>query len=358
VTVTTPPAITRHSVLNPDGTLVKGAKPNMGDQLLLDMLRWMLMSRVYDERAIALQRQGKYGVFSPALGQEASIVGSAMALDPARDWIVPQYRELMAIVRHGYPLERVAAAGMGRITEATRIPDGVNVLPSQVALAAQLPHATGLAWGLKLQKKDSVVMTYVGDGGSSEGDFHEALNLAGVMRAPVVFFLQNNQWAISTPRRRQTATPSFALRAAGYGFPGVEVDGNDVLAVYGVAAEAVQRARAGDGPTLIESVTYRMSFHNTTDNPSLYEDPAERDEARRRDPIDRVTKHLTRRGMWSEERDRETRASVQAEIEIALERAATFPPPGPSDLFENVYAERPERLRKQRAELLGEGPES
>ena len=182
----------RRSVLKEDGKLRNGAKSSMTDAALIEALRWMLTSRTYDERATALQRQGLYGVFSPAAGQEASVVGSAMALDPARDWIVPQYRELIALVRHGYPLERLAAIGMGRITQATRIPDGVNVLPTQVALAAQLPHAVGLAWGLKLQKKDSVVMTYVGDGGSSEGDFHEALNLAGVQQAPVVFVLQNN----------------------------------------------------------------------------------------------------------------------------------------------------------------------
>src|SRR5258708_14826742 len=345
--------ITKHSVLSADGTLVKGAKHKVGDELLLEMLRWMLMSRTYDERATALQREGKYGVFSPARGQGGSVVGSAMALDPARGWTVPQYRELMAVVRHGYPLERVAAEGMGEISDASRIHYDVNVLPNQVALAAQLQHATGLAWGLKLQKKDSVVMTYVGDGGSSEGDFHEALNLAGVMRAPVVFFLQNNQWAISTPSRRQTATPSFALRAAGYGFPGISVDGNDVLAVYEVATEAVKRARAGDGPTLIESLPYRMTFHNTTDTPSLYEDPKEREEAQRRDPIERVIKHLTRRGLWSEEHYQETRASVRAEIDAALERAATYPPAAPSQVFEHVYAELPERLRRQRAELLG-----
>ena len=323
----------------------------MTDDTLLEALRWMLMSRAYDERAIALQRQGLYGVFSPGLGQEASIVGSAMALDPARDWIVPQYRELVAMVRHGYPLERIAGNGVGRITEATRIPDGVNVLPTQVALAAQLPHATGLAWGLKLQKKDSVVMAYVGDGGSSEGDFHEALNLAGVQRAPVVFFLQNNQWAISTPRRIQTATPSFALRAAGYGFPGVEVDGNDVLAVHAVAHEAVGRARTGEGPTLIESVTYRMSFHNTTDNPSLYEDPKDRAEAARRDPIDRVVKYLTSKGLWSQERDLEVRGSVRAEIDAAFQRAAAFPAMVPSDLFEHVYAAPTLRMLGQRDEV-------
>src|SRR5260370_239683 len=182
----------RLSILTPDGTLVDGAKPSMTDTALIEALRWMLMSRIYDERATGLQRQGLYGVFSPALGQEASVVGSTMALDPARDWIVPQYRELVALVRHGYPLERLAAMGMGRVTEAARIPDAVNVLPNQVALATQLPHATGLAWGLKLQKKDSVVMTYVGDGGSSEVDFHEGLNLSGVPRSPVVLFLSDN----------------------------------------------------------------------------------------------------------------------------------------------------------------------
>jgi pyruvate dehydrogenase E1 component alpha subunit len=348
----------RLSILTADGKLVDGAKPSMTDTALIEALRWMLMSRIYDERATALQRQGLYGVFSPALGQEASVVGSTLALDPARDWIVPQYRELVALVRHGYPLERLAAIGMGRVTEAARIPDGVNVLPNQVALATQLPHAAGLAWGLKLQKKDSVVMTYVGDGGSSEGDFHEGLNLAGVQRAPVVFFLSNNQWAISTPRRVQSATPSFALRAAGYGFPGVEVDGNDVLAVYSAAREAVERARAGEGPTLIESVTYRMSFHNTTDNPSLYEDPKQRDDASRRDPIDRVVRYLTLRGLWDEERDRETRASVRAEVDAALEKAAAFPVVTPNQLFDHIYSELPERLRRQREELSSDGSQA
>jgi pyruvate dehydrogenase E1 component alpha subunit len=324
----------------------------MSDAMLVEALRWMLMSRAYDERAIAMQRQGLYGVFSPALGQEASVVGSSIALDPARDWIVPQYRELMAVARHGYPLERLAAIGMGRSTSATRIPEGVHVLPTQVALAAQLPHAAGLAWGLKLQKKDAVVMTYVGDGGSSEGDFHEALNLAGIQRAPVVFFLQNNQWAISTPRRMQTATSSFALRAAGYGFPGVEVDGNDVLAVYEVASDAVERARSGGGPTLIESVTYRMSFHNTTDNPSLYENPTEREEARLRDPIDRVVKYLRHKGLWDEATDSQTRAGVRAQIEEAFERAIGFPAVTPADLFTHVYSEQPPHLQRQRDELL------
>ena len=342
-------------MLRPDGSLVPGARPMMDEELVLEAARWMLLSRLYDQRATTLQRQGAYGVFSPTLGQEASVIGSAMALDPARDWIVPQYRELMAVVHHGYPLERIAATHMGRSTEATRIPEGVNVLPTQIALAAQLPHAVGLAWGLKLQGRDSVVMAYIGEGGSSEGDFHEALNLAGVRRAPVVFFMQNNQWAISTSRSVQSATTSFALRAAGYGFTGVEVDGNDLLAVYEVSVEAVKRARSGAGPTLIESITYRMGFHNTTDNPALYEDPALRQDAQERDPIERVTKYLASLGMWNQEREVETTASVRQEIDAAIEKALTFPAVEPGHLFENVYAQPPERLLRQRSTLSVEG---
>ena len=322
---------------------------------LLEALRWMLLSRAYDECATLLQRQGRYGVFAPAHGQEAAVVGSAMALDPTRDWIVPQYRELVAVVHHGYPLERIVAAFMGRGSAATRIPDGVNVLPTQIALAAQLPHATGLAWGLKLQGKDAVVMAYFGEGGSSEGDFHEALNLAGVQAAPVVFFLQNNQWAISTPRRLQSATHSFALRAQGYGFPGIEVDGNDILAVYEVVSTAVARARGGGGPTLIEAVTYRMSFHNTSDDPSRYEDPREHEEARLRDPIDRLVKYLAARGAWNHDREDQMRTSVQAELDLAFANAASYPLPTPGQLFDHVYEEVPTRVSRQRVEVEGQG---
>jgi len=342
----------RRAILQPDGELVKGAQPSMDEEFLLEALRWMLLSRLYDEKVIGLQRQGKFGVYSPGLGQEAAIVGSAMALDPERDWIVPQYRELMAYVHHGYPLEKITATFMGKTTEATRIPDGVNVLPTQVALAAQLPQATGLAWGLKLQGKDAVVMAYIGEGGSSEGDFHEGLNLAGVQRCPIVFFMQNNQWAISTPRRRQSATSSFSLRAAGYGFPGVEVDGNDIFAVYEAAVAAVKRARAGEGPTLIEAVTYRMGFHNTTDNPSRYEDPEERAEAAGRDPIERVVKYLTALGLWNADRDQQIRSEVHAEVERAVEAAHQEPGVTPEMLFNNVYDRPPERVRRQRAEFL------
>jgi len=319
----------RHSVLLPDGTLAVGARPRMEEEFLLEALRWMMKSRLYDNRVIALQRQGQFGVYSPGTGQEASIIGSAMCVDPARDWIVPQYRELMATVHHGLPLEVISAQYLGKIGPA-RIPDGVNVLPTQVSIAAQLPHATGLAWGLRLRGEDAVVLTYIGEGGSSEGDFHEALNLAGVTNAPVVFFMQNNQWAISTSRRVQSATSSFALRAGGYGF--------------------------GDGPTLIEAVTYRMSFHNTTDNPSRYRDPEEYEEARRRDPIERVQKYLTGLGLWDQRREASVTEELRSEIDAALEAAFAAPLPTARDLFDNIYEHPPERVVRQRAQLLDGQP--
>jgi pyruvate dehydrogenase E1 component alpha subunit len=341
----------RHSVLAPDGTRVAGVKSRMEEEFLLEALRWMMKSRLYDNRVIALQRQGKFGVYSPGMGQEASIVGSAMAVDPARDWMVPQYRELMATVHHGLPLEVISAQYLGKIGPA-RIPEGVKVLPTQVSIAAQLPHATGLAWGLRLRGEDAVVLTYIGEGGSSEGDFHEALNLAGVTRAPVIFFMQNNQWAISTSRRVQSATASFASRAAGYGFEGIEVDGNDVMAVYDVVVSAVEKARKGDGPTLIEAVTYRMSFHNTTDNPSRYRDPEEYEEARRRDPIERVQKYLAGLGLWDQDREANLTEELRTEIDTALEAAFKAPLPTPSDLFDNIYEHPPDRVVRQRAQLL------
>ena len=341
------------SVLDSNGRLVKKASPTMTDDQLLEALRWMLTGRAYDERAGILQRQGRFGVFSPALGQEATVVAASMAVDPSRDWIVPQYREVMAVVRHGYPLEMVAANSMGRGSDATRIPAGVNVLPNQIAVSAQLPQAVGLAWGLKLQGKDSVVLTFVGDGGSSEGDFHEGLNLAGVVKAPVVFIVHNNQWAISTPRRVQSAAPSFAMRAAGYGFAGHEVDGNDVMAVYGSVSEAVELARGGGGPTLIEAITYRMGFHNSSDNPTRYEDARAHDEAAGRDPIERVLKYVTSRRLLDRHKELVLREEVVAEVDRALVAAESFPLPQASDLFEHVFAAPPERLRRQRADQAG-----
>lgn len=339
------------SLLRPDGTLVDGAVPTMDDGEVLSALRLMMLSRAFDEKGFSLQRQGRLGTFSPVRGQEASVVGSACAIDPSRDWVVPQYRELPALLRQGLPLMDFIRYFMGNPAGA-RIPDDVRLLPIQIAIAAQLPHAVGLAWGLRLQRSGGVVLVYFGDGASSEGDFHEACNLAGVVKAPVVFFLQNNGWAISTSRLRQTAARTFAERAPGYGFPGIVVDGNDLFAVHAATSAAVERARSGEGPTLIESQTYRLGAHNTADDPSRYVTSEELHRREPLDPIARVQRYLSQRGRWSEDIAEAYQADVRAEIQQALDAASAASPPAPEMLFEDVFAETPARLAAQRDERL------
>lgn len=319
----------------------------MSDEAVLEAYEWMLLARTFDARATSLQRQGRFGTFSSVRGQEASVVGAASALDPARDWLAPQYRELPALLRHGLPLESFALYFMGH-PRGCVIPDDVNVLPIQISLAAQLPQAVGLAWGLKQQGSDGVVTTFVGDGASSEGDFHESLNLAGVVKAPVVFFLQNNGWAISTPRNRQSAARTFADRAAGYGIHGAYVDGNDLFAVHAAVAEAVQRARAGDGPTLIESLTWRAGAHNTADDPTRYVTDDDHAAWAGTDPMERVEAFARSNGLLDDAGRDEIQARCSAEVERAVTAAQAVPPATTDALFEHVYAEPFARLIHQR----------
>jgi pyruvate dehydrogenase E1 component alpha subunit len=342
------------SLLAPDGTVAGGHVPALDDDALLSAWRAMLRSRAIDERFFSLQRQGRLGTFSPVNGEEAAVVGSAWALDPARDWVVPQYRELPAMLRQGYTLQGALRYFTGRPAGNFMAP-GVNVLPFQISLAAQIPHAVGLAWGLRHQGSDAVVMVYFGDGASSEGDAHEALNLAGVRRAPVVFVLKNNGWAISTPVHKQTAASSFAARGAGYGMPGELVDGNDLFAMHDACSRAVARARAGEGPTLIEARTYRMGPHNTSDDPTRYVDPALLEERRAADPIVRFRRYLLGRGLVDEASEAELTAALRAEIDAAVVEIESQPPPGPEGIFEHVYARPPRRVADQRRAAAGEG---
>jgi pyruvate dehydrogenase E1 component alpha subunit len=348
----TPAVLEPWQVLAPDGTLAAGHEPSLDGDGLLAAFRLMLLSRQVDERAFSLQRQGRLGTFSQASGQEAAVVGSAMALDPARDWVVPQYRELAAMIRQGYPLVQWFLYFKGD-PRGNGIPEGVNLLPFQISLAAQIPQAVGLAWGLRHQGTDGVALTYFGDGASSEGDAHEAMNLAGVRRAPVVFFLQNNGWAISTPVRRQTATSSFALRAPGYGFPGVLVDGNDLLAVHEATRWAVERARAGEGPTLIEARTYRLGAHNTADDPTRYVPPEELEQRRALEPLARVRVLLQARGLLDEAGEAALTAELVEEVNDAFAQAEALVEGagGAEGVFDHVYENAPQRVANQREAL-------
>lgn len=339
-------------VLRPDGSLEEGAEAPLDDATAREALRLMMLSRALDERAIKMNRLGQLGVYGPVLGQEASVVGSHFAIDPAVDWLVPAYREQPAMLRQGYPLANLLAAYMGRLS-AVRVPDGVRMLPRQQSVGTQLPHAAGLAWGQKVLGTGAVVLTYVGEGASSEGDFHEACNLAGVTGAPLVVVVQNNGWAISTPSSRQTAAESIAARAAGYGIAGAVVDGNDLFAVYAATAEAVGRARGGGGATLIESRTFRLGFHNTTDNPGRYRDREVEAAARELDPVRRVQTYLAARGAFDEATRTAWEAEVAAEVDAAVGQVDAFPRPGVEDVFEHAYADLPPRVRRQRDEMRG-----
>ena len=333
----------RHGVLH-------GRSP-MSEAQVTETLRLMLLSRMLDERLIKLQRMGRVGLYGPVHGQEAAVIGPAMALDRQRDWIVPASREQPAMLLHGLPLVNLFAAYMGRIEHAA-IPPGVNLLPRQQAIGAQLPLAVGLAWALKLRRIKGVVMVYFGEGASSEGDFHEACNLAGVMRVPLIFVLINNQYAISTPTYKQTAARNLASRAEGYGFPGIAVDGNDVLAVYAASIEAVDRALSGEGPTLIECRTYRVGFHNTSDNPKDYRDDAEVNAAIERDPIERIRRFATKASWWSTQHEAEALARIRDEIDDAQRSAEELPRPGAASIFDHVYESPLPRMLKQRTEIL------
>ena len=337
-------------LLDVDGTLAPGYEPPLSEAELLEAFRLMLLTRATNDRGVSLQRQGRLGTIASARGQEAAMVGSVWPLDPGRDWLVPQYRELPSLLRMGMPLDRFLLYYRGHPL-GSEPPPGVNVLPIQIALAAQLPHAVGLAWGLRQQGSDAVVLTYFGEGAASEGDAHEAINLAGVRRAPVVFLLQNNGWAISTPAAKQTAAASLAARATGYGIAGELVDGNDLFAVYEASRRAVKRARAGEGPTLIEALTYRLGPHNTTDDEKRYVDPDEFAAWEPRDPLRRLRVYLESRELLGEGEEAAIGEEIAAEIATAVESMEAQAETSPSQLFEQVYAEPTPRLRRQMSAL-------
>jgi pyruvate dehydrogenase E1 component alpha subunit len=326
---------------------------SMPDALELEAFKLMRLSRAVDRMAVGLQRQGVFGTFGEARGQEATLAGAAVALDPSRDWIVPQYRELPALVRHGVPLELLFLM-YTYDPRGFAVPPGVNALCNQVSIAAQLPHAVGLAWGLRLRATGGVVLAFVGDGGSSQGDFFESCNLAGVVKAPVVFLVQNNNWAISTPFAKQTAARSVADRAAGFGIPGVSVDGNDLEAVYTAVSAAVAHAREGGGPSLIEARTYRLGAHNTNDDPSLYRDSEQHAAREAADPLPVVERVLRERGLWSDDDQSADDAQINERLDRALAWAQQHPEPTVDQVFDHVYADPPDRLVRQRAQWHAE----
>jgi len=330
--------------LDQDGELLEDQP--MSDEMALDGYRVMLRGRRFDERCVSLQRQGRMVTLAPGIGQEAATVGAAMALNQKTDWFVPQYRELAGQLWHGYPLRLAFLWHVGHPI-AFQMPAGLNMLPFQAAIAGQLPQAVGLAWGLKMKRDPGVVLAIFGDGGTSQGDFHEAANLAGVMKAPVIFLCQNNGWAISTTIQQQTASETLAQKAIAYGFPGVQCDGNDLFAVYATVRDAVRRARDGEGPTLVEALTYRLGLHTTADDPTRYEPREMHDAWVDRDPLRRMQLHLMSRGVVDRPALDRIEEEVKEELRVAWDEAQQEPAPDPRFYFAQVDGEPSARLALQ-----------
>jgi pyruvate dehydrogenase E1 component alpha subunit len=319
--------------------------------LLVEMVR----ARHWSTRLFNLQRQGRIGTTAPIDGEEAAVVGSAAAMDPAVDWAVPQYREPVGLGRFGESVLLHTILYHSGHPDAGRYPPDVRVFPTQISIAAQIPHAVGLAWGMRLRGEPGAVLCYFGDGASSEGDFYEAANLAGVVRAPVILFCINNGWAISTPVREQTAAGSVAAKAAAVGIAGERVDGNDVLAVLAATAAARRRAVAGEGATLIEAVTYRMGPHTTADDPTRYVPADELESWRSRDPITTFRNRLEQAGLWDAGRQRAVEEEADRRFDAAL--AAAEATPLRTDAFiDSAYAHPTPELERQRR-LLHDGAE-
>jgi pyruvate dehydrogenase E1 component subunit alpha len=333
------------SILDSDSRLDAALEPDIAPDRLKELYRAMLLGRRLDERMVRLQRQGRIGTFAPIKGQEASQMGSVFTLRPT-DWMVPSFRETAAMVWRGWPIEKLLLFFAGYV-EGGQPGADQHDLPVAIPVATQLPHAVGLAYAAQYRGDDVVVMAYFGDGATSEGDFHEALNFAGVWHVPVVFVCQNNQWAISVPLKKQTHSRTIAQKALAYGLPGIQVDGNDVLAVYAASREAVDRARAGEGPTLIECVTYRLGVHTTADDPTKYRSEEEVREWERKDPLTRFAGYLEGKGLLEEGLEQE----VDEEIAAAVKRFEAYGPPDLLRMFDHVYADPPPHLVAQRREV-------
>lgn len=343
-------------ILTPEGRLAKGRTipSSLDPETLTAMYRFMLLNRRVDERMTKLQRQGRIGFYIGSTGEEASIIGSTMAVQND-DWIVPCYRELGAALVRGFSLYELCCQLYGNAddpVQGRQMPNHYSIARLRFTsisspVGTQIPHAAGLAMGLKIQGRDEVVLAFFGDGATSEGDFHVGANFAGVFKSPVVFLCRNNQWAISVPRERQTAARSIAVKAIAYGFEGVRVDGNDVLAVYEATRKAARKARQGDGPTLIEAITYRQGAHSTSDDPRAYRESEEVDEWTRRDPLPRMRTFLKRKKLWSEDDDRRFEEKIDKEIQDALKKAEKVGPPALESIFDDVYDTRPRHLEAQ-----------
>ncbi len=344
-------------ILDPDGELLDGQAAPLPDTEALQLYRAMVRNRVLDERMVGIQRQGRIGFYIGSIGEEASIIGPVAALAQS-DWLFPCYRENGGYLLRGMPLQALVDNLFGNGNDSAigrQMPNHIAWREAKITsvsspIGTQIPQAVGAAFAAKKRGRPDATMVFFGDGATSSNDFHTGMNFAGVWKAPVVFVCRNNGWAISVPLARQTAAPRLVDKALGYGVAGAQVDGNDLFACYRVAKEALARARRGEGPTLIEALTYRMGGHSTSDDPKVYRPEALLEPWKGKDPLERVRRYLVAQGTWSDAEDQELRRRIDDECKEAIAVAEKTPPPPLESMFEGVFRSMPWHL----AEELGE----
>jgi pyruvate dehydrogenase E1 component alpha subunit len=344
--------VERLEILDVNGNCDESLCPPLTDRQIQELYEWMVLARIFDEKAYKLQREGRLGTYASIRGQEAAQVASAFALK-STDWMFPTFRESGASFVRGLPPRMILQYWSGD-ERGSLIPDGLNDFPITIPVGTQIPIGAGAAWGAKLRGDKVAVLVYLGDGATSKGDFHEGLNFAGVFSLPVVFFCQNNHWAISVPLGSQTAASTLAQKAVAYGFPGVQVDGNDAFAVYKAAHEALERARSGGGPTFIEAVTYRIGDHTTADDASRYRSKEEVESWIEKDPIERLQKYMLAHRLWDEALGQRTLENARQQVEEAVKELEAVPAAPPADLFRFAFREMTPELNEQMAAFLSD----
>lgn len=326
----------------------KAMMPAVSDEKLLKAYKDMLFARTADLQIVSYQRQGRIYTYPPNYGQEA-ISGAVGAIIGDNDWLVPAFREMGAMLAKGVTLKELFLYFMG-YEDGSKFQNAKKTLPISVPIASQLLHAAGIGYEIKYNKKDEVVFAFVGDGGTSEGDFHEAVNFAGVWKVPVVFIIQNNQYGISTPTRMQTASKSLAIKAVAYGVKGIKVDGNDYFAMYKAVEESVKACKNGEGPVLIEAVTYRKGAHTTSDDPTKYRTKEEEQQWESKDPLRRLKLYLEAKKLWSEKEEEKIIPQYKEEVDRQFIEAENYGPYPKEDVFKYLYAEMPDDLKEQEKE--------
>jgi pyruvate dehydrogenase E1 component alpha subunit len=342
----------RLEILDTEGRVDTAVMPEIDPSRIRDMYRDMVLMRTFDTKALKLQRQGRMGTWPPIKGQEAIQAGVALAMGE-NDWLIPAFREHGIMVLRGVPLHLIFAYWAGD-ERGSSFPEGVRCFPVAVPVGSQWQHGAGVGLSLKLRDEDAVAVTFGGDGSTSEGDFHEAVNCAGVFGTKTVFVIQNNQWAISVPLHRQTAAETLAQKAHAYGIPGIQVDGNDVFAVYAAATEAIERTRSGGGPSLIEAVTYRLGDHTTADDASRYRPEDELEEWEGRDPILRLRRYLVEQGLWDDDQETVLLEEATSWVDGQVKALEEMEPQAPEEIFTSMYAAMPPHVVEQMQSLLEE----